>query len=193
MNRIYLQALPPHWIHQAVKLRPSWGSKFGPRVPGCLLCEVDWSVPSCVREAVVSASSLSPGLPHVRIQVEGSTGLSVPAQQGDCVPAWPPRGSHPLGWGLAQELSVTQDGQGNSTSGTCAGAPGGSVLLRGQGWLELLLPSLLEPGCGDLGIEMLTFSCRHCRVVRLRTQKSRATPPAVSPPSRYMAPRPAGT
>lgn len=81
MNRIYLQALPPHWIHQAVKLRPSWGSKFGPRVPGCLLCEVDWSVPSCIREAVVSASSLSPGLPRVRIQVEGSTGLSVPAPQ----------------------------------------------------------------------------------------------------------------
>ena len=45
------------------------------------MCEVDWSVPSCVREAVVSASSLSPGLPHVRIQVEGSTGLSVPAPQ----------------------------------------------------------------------------------------------------------------
>lgn len=121
------------------------------------------------------------------------TGLSVPTRHGDCVPAWPPRRSHPLGWGLAQELSVTQDGQGNSTSGTCAGAPGGSVLLWGQGWLELLSPSLLGPGCGHLGIEMLTFSCRHCRVVRLRTQKSRATPPAVSPPSRYMAPRPAGT
>ena len=178
-------------------LEPLRGNRSDPR-PSHQSWSRQTSRPITISACLVSLLQVgiawgSSGKPLLPGSYSGCTGLSVPAQQGDCVPAWPPRGSHPLGWGLAQELSVTQDGQGNSTSGTCAGAPGGSILLRGQGWLELLLPSLLEPGCGDLGIEMLTFSCRHCRVVRLRTQKSRATPPAVSPPSRYMAPRPAGT
>lgn len=30
MNRIYLQPLPPHWIQQAIKLRPSWGIETWP-------------------------------------------------------------------------------------------------------------------------------------------------------------------